>query len=406
MSTPPVQVFVGFQTSVGFGSPFQLNNATLGVLDTSTLGGVVLTDLTEYVESVSTNLGRNRQLDQFNAGTATVVFNNRSRILDPLNTVSPFYPNVIPRSPVVISSEGTPIYSGLITDWNVDYDINNNDIMVASCVDNFVVLGNQKLNAHTPALESSSSRINSILSRPEVSYQGPRNILTGTSTLGAFPIDQDTNVLTYLQSVAESEQGYLYITRRGVLRFAGRRINLPQSGVVFSDTGTGVRYQTLINQFGDELLYNYIVTQSPAGAAQINSDATSIALYQSQVLSLTDLLNSSVSEVNDLGAYLLGRYKDPALRFTGLTVQLAGMSKADQDACLSLALTAVATITKSFEVGSPLTVTQDVICSGIAHNIVPGSHTITFSFESVDSNSYLTLDDPVFGKLDANLLAF
>jgi hypothetical protein len=56
------------------------------------------------------------------------------------------------------------------------------------------------------------------------------------------------------------------------------------------------------------LLYNYIVTQSPAGAKQTASNANSIALYQAQQYSLLDLLNSTTSEVAGLGNYLLGKY--------------------------------------------------------------------------------------------------
>ena len=61
MSTPVIQVLVGFQTTTGFGNPFQLNDPVYGVLDTSTLGGLAFADLTSLVESVNISRGRNRQ---------------------------------------------------------------------------------------------------------------------------------------------------------------------------------------------------------------------------------------------------------------------------------------------------------------------------------------------------------
>ena len=85
MAAPTMQVLVGFQTTTGFGQPFQLDDAIYGKLDTGTLGGLAYADLTSYVESINITRGRSRQLDQFNAGTATVSFNNSTRILDPLN---------------------------------------------------------------------------------------------------------------------------------------------------------------------------------------------------------------------------------------------------------------------------------------------------------------------------------
>jgi hypothetical protein len=161
-----------------------------------------------------------------------------------------------------------------------------------------------------------------------------------------------------------------------------------------------------MNEFGDELLYNYIVTQSPAGGPFDASDTASQSLYQSQQYALTNLLNSSASEVEALGDYLLGKYKDPVLRFNGLSNQLASLSDAHQNACLNLDLTDIASITKTFVTGTPLSVTQTVIVSGVTHSITPGSHIIAYTFESTDRNQYLTLDDPIFGTLDENLLAF
>jgi hypothetical protein len=330
-----------------------------------------------------------------------------TRILDPLNTASPFYPFVLPRSPIVISADGIPIYSGLIVDWNLDYDIANQDMMYARCADDFTVLANQDLNAFTPTAQLSSARVSEVLNRPEINYQGSRQIGTGSSNLGAYEIEAETNVLNYLQLVTTSEQGYLYIAANGALTFKGRNevLNLVPNAN-FATDGSALPYQTLINEFGDELLYNYIVTESPAGGPFDASDSDSQALYQSQQYALTNLLNSSASEVKGLGDYLLGKYKNPVLRFTGLSSQLAGLSSTDQAAFLNLDLTDIASITKTFVAGAPLSVVQTVIVSGISHNISPGSHVIAYTFESTDGNQYLTLDDPIFGVLDQNLLAF
>lgn len=407
MSAPVIKVLVGFQTTTAFGNPFQLDNSVYGVLDTSTLGGLAFTDLTSLVESININRGRNRQLDQFNSGTATVSFNNVSRILDPLNTAGLFYPFVLPRSPIVITADGIPIYSGLVVDWNLDYDIANQDMMYARCADDFTVLANQDLNAFTPSAQFSGARVSAVLNRPEINYQGPRQIGVGSSNLGAYAVEAETNVLNYLQLVTTSEQGYLYIAADGTLTFKGRgEVLNPSPNANFATNGTGLPYQTLINEFGDELLYNYIVTESPAGGPFNAFDSESQALYQSQQYVLTNLLNSTSSEVEALGDYLLGKYKNPVLRFTGLSSQLAGLLSADQAAFLNIELTDIASITKTFVTGAPLSVTQTVIVSGITHNITPGSHIISYTFESTDGNQYLTLNDPIFGTLDNNLLSF
>jgi len=410
MTVPVMQVLVGFQSTTGFGTPFQLNDSFYGVLDTAgrgTLGGLTFVDLTSIVESVNITRGRNRQLDQFNAGTATIAFNNQTEVLNPSNTASPYYPFVLPRCPVQILANGIPIYTGLVTDWNLDYDISNKDMMYASCADNFTVLANQALNALTPSSQATGARINTILDLTEINYQGARSIDTGSSTLGAYAIDQDTVCLNYLQQVNTSEQGYLFMSANGTLTFKGRSSVLnPVAGATFNTDGTGLPYQTLVNQYGDELLYNYIITQSPAGAVQTTSSATSIALYQAQQYALTNLLNSTTTEVAGLGNYLLGKYKDPVLRFTGLSTQLTALSSANQNIALTLDLTSICSVVKNFVVGTPATETQTLIVSGVSHNITPGSHIISYTFESTDQNQYLTLDDSIFGTLNNNLLSF
>ena len=407
MTTPVMQVLVGFQTTTGFGTPFQLDDPVFGVLDTSTLGGLAFADLTHLVESVNITRGRNRELTQFNAGTANVAFDNVTRVLDPLNDASIYYPFVLPRCPIIILANGIPIYTGLVVDWNLDYDISNQDMMYAVCSDSFTVLANQSMEAFTPSAELSSARVTAVLDRPEIAYQGARSIGTGSSNLGAYAVAENTNVLNYLQLVTKSEQGYLYMAADGTLTFKGRTDVLnPVADADFTTTGSGIPYQTLTNEFGDELLYNDIITESPAGGPFNAADSDSQALYQSQQYTATDLLNSTASEVEQLGQYLLGKYRNPVLRFTGLATQMAALTEAQQNVVLNLDLTDIATVEKNYVTGTPTSVTQTLIVSGVNHTITPFDHVISFTFESTDGNQYLTLDDVIFGTLDQNLLAF
>jgi len=424
MSQPQLQVLIGFQTTVGFGQPFLLNDDFYGRLDTAgrgTLGGIQMADVTTYVQSVFINRGRSRQLDEFNCGTATLTLWNKTRIFDPLNQSSPYWiggatqqTGIVPRLPIQIIANGIPIYTGLITDWDIDYDLGFNDTVQISCADQFTVLANQQLNAWTPPAESTGSRIYNItantgvLAQPEINYQGAVSIDTGSSTLGSYAVAQDTNVLSYLQQVNTSEQGYLFMSAAGTLTFKGRSSVLnPVTGATFNGDGTGLGFSSLTNMYGDELLYNYISTQSPAGAVQVTSNATSIAQYQTQTYSLLDLLNSTTAEVAGLGNYLLGRYQNPILRFNGLKTELSAMTTDKQSIALNLDLTSICTVVKNFVTGTPTSETQTLIVSGISHQITPGSHVISYTFESTDQNAYFTLDDTIFGTLSTtNLLSF
>ena len=413
MSAPVIRVEVGFQQTAGFATPFQLDNATYGLLDTGTLGGVEMVDLTAKVQAVQVTRGRNRQTEAFNAGTASVRFYDPERDLDPLNTASPYYPHVGPRQVIAIYDDDLPIYTGLIVDWNIDYAIApNGTVTEAICADNFTVLANMVMSAWTPAQQSPGARIAAVLERPEIEYQGPYYLDDGYSTLGAFAVAEGTNVLAYLQTVMHSEMGFLFIDTTGAIRFRDR---YPQTqagldpeavGCTFKDDGTGIPYQSLVNQYGDELLFNFAQLQSPAGAPQSASDSDSIALYQAQQYSKLDLLNSTTAELANMADYVVGQYKDPVLRFTGLTVQLAGMDSADVAHVLGCDISSVASVTKTFGTGSPASVQQTVLVTGISHAITPGSHTVTLTFENTDQRPYLVLDSSIRGILDHNLVAF
>jgi hypothetical protein len=332
-----------------------------------------------------------------------------------LNQSSPYWigaptnqTGIVPRLPVQILANGIPIFTGLITDWDINYDLGFNDTATVQCADNFTVLSNQQINVVTPSVEKTGARIDTVLNYTEIAYQGARSIDVGSSTLGAFQIDQDTNCLNYLQQINTSEQGFLYMSANGTLTFKGRASVLnPVSGATFNGDGTGLPFNSLMNQYGDELLYNVINTQSPAGAIQTTSNATSIAQYQSQTYSLTDLLNSATLEVAALGSYLLGRYQNPILRFNGLQSQLSGMTTAQQNIVLGLDLTSVCTVVKNFVTGTPSSDSQTLIVSGVNHTITPGNHVISFTFESTDANVYFVLDDAIFGTISTtNLLSF
>lgn len=416
MSSLNYFVLVGFQQTTGFATPFQLDSADFGELNDDRLGGIEMVDLTAQVTSIGITRGRNRETDSFNAGTAQVRFRDPNRVLDPLNEDSPYYPFVTPRQPIQIRAsnfttvdKSVALFTGVITDWNLEYDYTTNgNVMVAQCADSFTVLANQSMAEWTPTAQPSGDRIEAVLTRPEIQYQGGYNIGQSWSTLGAYQVSLGTNVLNYLQLVTASEFGYLFMDSESTLTFKGRNyaVNVTGGELEFREDGAGIRYQALTNQFGDELLFNYVQMQSPAGAAQVASDSTSIALYQAQQYNKTDLLNSTTSEVQNLANLFLGLHKDPLFRFTGVSVLVEDVDITNRQELLGLDLTDSIVVQKSYDVGSPASVEKVVLVSGIEHQITPGYHVIKYTVENIDQRAYFELDSAILGVLDQNLLAF
>jgi hypothetical protein len=406
MSLVDVKVELGIKTTGGDTAPFQLDSDVDGVLGVSALSDLVFFDVTSLARSVSTKRGRSRQLDYYNAGSATVVFDNRGREFDPLNESSSFYPSIKPRALLRITCLNIPVFYGFVNDWDLSYDISNNDVATAYCSDFFAVFSNQVLSAFTPLAQLSGARIETILIRSEVAFVGGRDIDAGTLTMGAYAVDQDTNVLNYLRQVERSEFGSLFISAEGDVIFRDRIQNPDYDILLFSDANDGIPYQSLSNEYGDELLYNYVRLKSPAGVEQVKSDSASIRLYQVSQLSYQDLLNNSTDVLDGLALSYLGRFKDPKVRLTGFSMQLLGLSDEYKNDVLSLELTDFVDVKKSFLSGSPSSVTQLSTISGISHSFTPDSHSVLFSVESASATLYLILGTPIAGKLDFNMLDF
>ena len=406
MSLIDVKVELGLNASGWSGGNFVLDSDTLGLLGTSKISGFAFYDVTSRVQSVGVRRGRSRQLDYFNAGTATVVFKNADRALDPLNTASGLYPAIGPRVVVRITANEIPLFYGYVNDWDFEYDIAGVDTALASCSDAFGILSNQVLAAFTPSAQLSGARVNTVLNRSEINYRGGRKISAGTSTMGAYAVSAGTTPLNYLRQVERSESGQLFVDADGEIVFR-ERAEVPSNPVLhFADDGTGLPYLSLTNAFGDELLYNYVALTSPAGAQQIKSDATSITNYQISQLSYTDLLNSSTTEVANLAQVLLAQYKEPKVRFTGFSVQILGLDQVDRDSVYTAELSDYVEIKKSFDAGTPSSVTQFCIITSISHDVRPGSHTVTFGVDNADFSLELVLGDSLAGRLDYTVLDY
>jgi hypothetical protein len=406
MSLTDVKVEISFNVP-GFGAgPFILDNSSFGILGSSALSDFEFLDVTQYVMSLQTNRGRSRQLDNFNAGSASVVFNNIGREFDPLNVSSPFYPGIKPRGFLRITAKSIPVFYGVINDWDIDYSIVNNDVAVAVCSEPFSILANQLLTAFTPSAQLSGARVDTVLNRTEVNYIGGRDISTGSSTLGAYAVPADTNVLNYLRQIERSEAGRLYVSSSGNIIFKGRGEQGNIEGLLFSDDGLGIPYQTLKNEFGDEMLYNYVRCTSPAGAEQIKSDTKSIELYQISQLSFDNLLNSSTTEVASIALIYLSQFKEPNPRLTGFSVQLRSLSDFDMESVLNLDLTDWVDVKKTFASGSPASITQTSFISGVSHQVTPDSHIVNFNIEQTEGTYFLILGDDPLGALDSGMLDF
>ena len=395
-------------------SEFLLDSSTLNgpdVLD-GTLEGL---DISPYVQAATISRGRQDQFAGFGAGTLSLSLLNNDRRFDPLNQDSPYYDptagrsGVVPRRTVTVIADGQTLFVGKIVDVDVAYEPGSagQDLSTATitCADDFQILANTATEAAlTPTQELSGARVSYILDLPEISYPlASRDINAGTATLGAFTISENTNALTYLQRVAEAEQGLCFMARDGKLTFRDRGTTAFANPVeTFSDDGGGFPYQTLSIRYGSEILFNKTVVTTQGGTPQVADDAASQAEFGIQTLTLSDTLLASDPQALTLATQLVQQYAEPEYRFDALTAILNDKVTADREDILSLELGDQVSVTRTFATGSPLQVTDVYQIQAIRQALSPSSHTVEFGLAWVKLVYQFLLDDAEFGILDAD----
>src|SRR5207244_12783432 len=133
---------------------------------TNPMATPVWTDISHWVQSIDTRRGRNTELDRVEAGTATILLDNRDRRFDPSNATSPYYPNVIPlRRIQILASWSTytyPVFTGYVEGWPQAYsrwDDINSQVTVS---DAFKVFNLVQLNTAYPQ-QRSDARVGAVL---------------------------------------------------------------------------------------------------------------------------------------------------------------------------------------------------------------------------------------------------
>lgn len=435
MSAPTPQVVAYFDLSATGGAFLTLDSTQdKGKLDNvaAILAGNISTDVTSLVNRVGISRGRPSQVfADIPAGIATVQFNNEDRAFDPtfeglplvdsdgnpltdedgetLYSLPPsdYMGNILPGKRFDIRAGGVTIYSGIVEDWNFDYEVSGRSVAFAELGDALAQLARAEFDAWTAtAAQTAGPRITAALDRSEVNFTANRSIDTGVSTLQGDSVTWGSNVLNYLQLVTRSDLGYLYAARDNVVTFRDRHANLnATAAVTFSDDGTGVPFSAIEANYGAERLFNRVGIDREGGTLQTASDATAQTAYGPRSLTQSGLLLDSDTQSLAMANYLLGIYSQPELRVSSLSVGLAALTSAQQASVLALDITSLVSVTFTPN-GLGAAVERTCIVEGISHDITPDSHFVTLHLGDADRRSVLQLDDTVFGRLDANVLAF
>ena len=414
MPAPEVKLELGLDLGQRDPFAFVLDNATRGVLDGTdfTLGGERLFDITDRLVTCQVRRGKNEALDRIDAGVVSITVDNSDRRFDPLYVDGPYYGQLVPRRTVIISSNDYPVFVGFIDDFDIQYEPGKQSVVQISVSDAFSVLTNSALDEFTPDSELSGARINTVLDRPEVDWPAAaRDIDAGNSVMLDADVAEGTGTLEYLQLVANSEFGTLFLAKDGKITYRERNAVPNTPDLVFTDEVVagvyqGIQFADVNIVYGSENLYNRVTLENadliPEQA--FAEDADSQALYGPRVLNQSGLLIQDPTQLQFLADFLLARYKEPQYRFETVTVVLDTLTKVNQDKVLDLEIGDIVLV--RFEPSDiPPAIEQYCRIIGINHDWNPASKNISFALERLDFAIFI-LNDPVLGELDNDRLAY
>ena len=403
----PTRVQIAFDLSATAGvNFFTLDDTDKGVLDNTAylLGGDVLIDVTSYVRDFSVKRGRSTTLQKFTAGQANVTLDNRTRIFDPTYAAGTYYGQILPRKQIVIDRDSEVIYTGLVEDWNFNYDVSGQSLAEVSASDGFTLVANQTRTAGTATAQATGARVAAVLT--EIGWPlTRRSISTGQATLDADVVSADDNALNYLQKVETSEPGALFIGKAGDFTFRDRAdLQTYTSGLTFG--GTGIPFTGMGVVFGvEELLNVSSVTFTAAGViagTAIATDAASQTAYGTIDETIDTLLASS-ADATALANWRVGTLSQPKYRIDAITISLEGCTAAQALQVLDVELGDVATVTWTpNSIGSAIS--QIVTVDQIAHDAAPDRHDVTFTMS--ETIAAFILNDAIYGVLDDDILGF
>jgi len=411
MAMPTIEAFINFSTGAVFAGDLFLNT---GQLDVNTLSGPTLVvDVSNLLDSITTNRGRNAQADQFQTGSLSMRLVDQNGDFNPQNVNSPYYGLLSPMRKVTISANydnvDYPIFAGFITSFTTTTPKNALDVVYTTitAVDGFRLAQNAQIStvAGATAGNLSGTRINQILDA--IAWPATqRDIDAGLTTMQADPGTART-ALAAMQTVEISEYGALYCGKNGDFVFQDRSVTAGSAGgtpVLFNDNGSDISYFNAVWRLDDTLVYNQANITRTGGTTQTTTNQASVDKYFLHSYNQQNLLMQTDAVAKDYANSYVASRAETSSRCDAINLDLfTDNYTAGTIAALDLDFFDPVTITTNQPGGSTLTKTLQVF--GISHSITPNSWKTTLTTLEPIIDGFI-LDSSIYGLLDSGVLSY
>jgi len=409
MAVPTINAILNFSTGPATAQAMQIDIGKIGV-NVFADAVAVIVDVSNQVNYVKTQRGRNALSDQFQTGQLTLRIVDQTGDFNPLNPGSPYYELLTPMKKVQItatySSVTYPIFSGFITSYvnTQPADATEVAFTTITAVDAFRLGNLAQISTVTGATagDLSGTRINQILD--QIGWPATmRDIDAGLTTMQADPGTARTS-LQAMQTVTDSEYGALYVDPTGAFVFQDRNVTAGSIGAtptVFADDGSGIKYANATWILNDSLIFNSATVSRTGGSPQTATNAASIAKYFLHSYNLQDLLMQTDAVALDYARAYCASRAETSIRCDAVELDLYTENyNSGIIAALDLDFFDPITVITTQPGGSLLEKTLQIF--GVANTITPNS------FKTVFTTLEPVLDGFIIGysKIDEDVLSY
>jgi hypothetical protein len=413
--TPVLGVSIDFANGPAFGNPLLLDDPStplgVGILADAPADVV---DVSDIALRVSIRRGRNRVLNSFEAGTASVVLEDENGDYNPQNVSGPYYGKLLPLRKIRIWADyddGSGVdryylYSGYITSFDNTFRLGNDEVSTVTfqCVDAFRLLQNVNITtvAGSSAGQTTGARIENLLDI--ASFPVSQRLIDVGDTLVQADPGTNRTLLGACQTIEQSELGGFFIDDEGNAVFLSRTTvseKADETPLLFNDDGTNISYQSIDFAYDDTQIFNDITVTRLGGVAQNVQSTSSIETFFIHSGSRSDLLMQTDAEALDQASMLLNARENALLRIDSIGLNLMDSTASNRIvAGLESDLFTLINVTKTGQASS--TFTLELFVQGIQHDITPNTWTTRFLTAEPIIQAFI-LDSTIQGLLDGTV---
>tara|TARA_R110001583_G_scaffold27979_2_gene99420 strand:- start:206 stop:1453 length:1248 start_codon:yes stop_codon:yes gene_type:complete len=395
--------------------------------------------VTADVRAIKIDVGRQRILDTFSAGTCRIALNNEDAKYGPLSGgtySSAQWINSEVRVLVYLNSasQPTPLFRGLCDDIDVLYPDSASSVVMVKASDGLSRLARTELvddingvtgNA-TFAEQVGSARFTAVLDNAQVDYPDEsspldRAVDTSTVTMAAETVER-LQTATYLARLAQSEDGAIYCrhgipggaaasaaNRGNVLTYKERLAASTPTGLTFGGSSPIAEAQRpdftkTTTQYGSELLYTRGIYAGSTGDDQTyDENVIGQPAFGIRTIVRRNLLNLNNNDVKKACTNFVALHSTPVLRIASMDCKPRAMTEAQAEKVAKLGVWDGISV-RFQPAGASVVLQETVRVEGVRHDITPGDWTMRVTTSGSGASQFFILDSAIDGLLDENKL--